>query len=115
MINLEEINNTIYELEHGSTTYDSCQKLASLYTVRDKLMNRDDIVDIVAEEYHDILPSYKSYIEIKKQYQMGCANKDSVLDKLQTVCIEIAEFLATLYSSTDMVEERIILQNLKNL
>ena len=35
MINIDEINETISELEQGDTTFATCQKLAALYTVRD--------------------------------------------------------------------------------
>lgn len=38
MIDLDEINDEIARLEHGKTTYASCEKLSVLYTVRDKLM-----------------------------------------------------------------------------
>jgi len=36
-MNLKDINESIYELESGQSTYQSCHRLASLYTVRDHL------------------------------------------------------------------------------
>lgn len=36
-MNLKDINESIYELENGATSYDSCHKLASLYVVKDHL------------------------------------------------------------------------------
>ena len=35
MLNLHEIEEAIKELEMGSTTYNNCMKLASLYIIRD--------------------------------------------------------------------------------
>ena len=36
-MNMKEIENTIYELENGETTYQKCQKLANLYVVKDHM------------------------------------------------------------------------------
>ena len=48
-MNVSEITNTIIELENGDTTFASCEKLASLYIVRDHLST-----DEVITEYNDI-------------------------------------------------------------
>ena len=66
-MNLKDINESIYELESGATSYDSCHKLASLYVVKDPLEpapvvnysqgysqkdltpNRDKVMDIFSE------------------------------------------------------------------
>ena len=37
MLNLQEIENTIEELEQGATTFDTCLKLSALYIVRDHI------------------------------------------------------------------------------
>ena len=37
MLNLREIEEAIKELEMGSTTYNNCMKLASLYIIRDEM------------------------------------------------------------------------------
>lgn len=37
MINLHEVEEAIRELEEGSSTYNNCMKLASLYIIRDEL------------------------------------------------------------------------------
>lgn len=37
MINLHEIEEAIRELEEGSSTYNNCMKLASLYIIRDEM------------------------------------------------------------------------------
>ncbi len=37
MLNLREIEEAIKQLEMGSTTYNNCMKLASLYIIRDEM------------------------------------------------------------------------------
>lgn len=101
MLNLEEINNTIEELENGSTTFDTCSKLASLYIVRDKLATTN-----VEEELNDILPQYRIYCNIKRKYQMGEVTEQTLYNSLTAVCKEINEFLHILYVSTDTQYER---------
>ena len=113
MLELDEINNTIAELENGSTTFDSCIKLAALYTVRDKYrVNQTQDTEPetqVKKELSDILPHYEAYCDTKRNYQLGQIGKDQVIRSIQIVCKEITEFINTLYSSTDMEEEREIL------
>lgn len=58
------------------------------------------------KELQDILPSYVEYINLKRAYQMGEITESRVIKSLKFVCIEIREFLDTLYSSTDMNKER---------
>lgn len=102
MLNVAEINNTIEELENGNTTFDACNKLASLYIVREHIGKRD----MVEQEYQDILPQYRRYIAIKKQYQKGELSEKAVMDSINLVCKELQEFIQTLYSCTDMEVER---------
>lgn len=115
MLNHEMICDEIEKLEKGSTTYDSCAKLASLLYVRDyyknkKHMNLSEKLDIkgeeVIKEYSDILPQYKAYCETKRKYQMKETTERAVLDCMTNVCTEIKEFIATLYNNTEMPEER---------
>ena len=69
MLNLEEINNTIDQLEEGNTTFDNCIKLSALYIVRDKLQSalqseiveEPEVVDAIENELSDILPQYRKY------------------------------------------------------
>lgn len=112
MLNITEITNTIAELENGDTTFANCQKLASLYIVRDNF-NKEDMQEVpqqqvveVEHELSDILPQYQKYCEIKRKYQMNEVTKNAVINSIDNVCREIAEFLQTLYGSTDMQEER---------
>lgn len=114
MLNLEEINNTIAELENGRTTYDNCLKLASLYIVKQNIhqtekSNTDDfkpVYDDVVKEYSDILPAYSEYKEAKRQYQMNEISIRKVLKEMENVCEEIIEFIRILYSNSDVAEER---------
>ena len=122
MLDLELVDNTIKELENSDTTFITCDKLASLYIVRyfnESAVNRviiDESPDNVQRELADILPSYKQYCEIKRDYQLNHVGKEAVIDKIAAVCKEITEFLHTLYSSTDLPEERAIIEgNLSNL
>ena len=78
MINLNDITTTIKELESGNTTFDSCMKLAALYTVRDNLgENR------VTQEMQDILPQYKNYCNVKRRYQMHEIGEAVMFDSMQ--------------------------------
>lgn len=110
MINLDMINNTIEELENADTNFSNCEKLASLYIV--KRFYKEQENDVVEEEFHDILPQYKKYCDIKRQYQLGETSQERVLSTLESVCTEIQEFFQTLYSSTDIPEERLIIRKL---
>lgn len=106
-MDIAEINNTIAELENGETTFASCDKLASLYIVREHL-NEDEVIN----EYNDILPSYSEYCEYKRKYQLGEVTERCVELSMQKVCQEISEFIHTLYISIDTVEERKIISDM---
>lgn len=118
MLNIDEINNTIEELENASTTFDTCSKLASLYIVREfykKPENRNgrentaDVNRDVVKELNDILPQYRQYCEIKRKYQLNELPQEPVIKEMKQVCQELQEFVQTLYSNTDLPEERHIL------
>ena len=103
MIDLNEVNNTITELQDGQTTFDSCQKLASLFVVRDYLTRN---TDEVLTEYHDILPSYAKYKKHKKAYQLNNDTIENVENAFLTLLQEIYEFLDILYISAENTQER---------
>ena len=107
-MNISEIENTIQELEAGETTFAACDKLASLYIVRNYLKNRTQgtVGGAVAKELSDILPEYKRYCDTKRRYQLFEVTQDAVLHAMAGLCKEIDEFMRTLYSSTDSPEER---------
>ncbi len=111
MINLKEINATIKALENGNTTFESCDKLASLYIVRQNFIDPKTVVnqaheDATTKEYLDILPQYRMYRATKKKYQMNELPDNAVKLAIKDVCKEIFEFIEMLYSGTDMEEER---------
>lgn len=121
MLNFEEIEQYIDELENSPTTLNNCQKLSVLYICRE-FAQKDDANsetannDEVIEQYSDILPEYKEYCKIKKDYAFNKVTENAVIKEINDVCNEIFEFINTLYSSTDMPEERkIILQMIKKL
>ena len=103
MLNITEINNTITELENGDTTFANCQRLASLYIVRDTFSNSTNAVE---HELSDILPQYKKYCAVKRKYQLNELTVDAVINSIDGVCKEIQEFIETLYGSTDTPKER---------
>lgn len=121
MLDLTLIENTIQELENSDTTFNNCEKLASLYIVREHQKNENlKVVEKsekeVMDELNDILPSYSMYCNKKRDYQMNKLGADVVLSSLKSVCREICEFIHILYSSTDMPEERdIIVETLSNI
>lgn len=112
MLDVDEIENTIKDLENGDTTFDTCIKLASLYIVLDKYKQSERAEDEVELELNDILPQYKKYCEIKRAYQLKITSKDAVLDSMRIVCTEIKEFIENLYSHTDTQEERELITEL---
>lgn len=113
MLNLDEINSTIEELENSSTTFDTCNKLASLYIVRQNIQKEDiPTVQTVESELQDILPHYRKYCNIKRQYQLKEIAESTVYDAMNIVCTEIKEFLHILYSSTDTQTERNIIRQM---
>lgn len=107
------INEMIEELEDSDTTYANVTDLASLYTVRDKLTQP---IDGITKELNDILPAYTVYKHIKRDYQLGKADKSRVINQMKSVCKEISELMCTIYNNSDLEEERkLILETLKNL
>lgn len=118
MLDMQEIENTITELENSSTTFDTCMKLASLYIIKQHhgggylpaVTSESAMNNQVEKEIQDILPSYQNYCRVKRDYQMHLLPKESVEYCMKDVCREIQEFVQLLYSSTDIPEERDILK-----
>ena len=121
MLDIQDVDRTIRELENGETTFANCSKLADLYIVRKYFETSKEMQNEyghkygdpkVKKELGDILPSYTEYCDLKKHYQMGEITEKPVMSAMDKVCTEIYEFIHTLYSSTDMVEERSMLINI---
>lgn len=112
------IDSTIEELEQGETTFTNCERLASLYIIKEHYQKYPLVLrglyDDVEEELNDIAPQYKMYCDIKRDYQLGKTTKEAVINSMRGVCKEIEEFIRILYSSSDMPEERELLKQLIN-
>lgn len=124
MLNIDLVENTIDELEHTKeTNYELCRDLAALYIVRDyyeqkyekKKFNSPIKIEQskdekpkseIVSELQDILPMYRIYQQTKRSYQRHETTKDIMLISMRNVCIEIKEFIETLYNNTDTEEER---------
>lgn len=112
------IDSTIDELERGETTFINCEKLASLYIIKEHFKQYPLVLrglyDEVEDELNDIAPQYKTYCDIKRDYQLGKTTKEAVISAIHGVCKEIEEFIRILYSNTDMQEERDEIMSLIN-
>lgn len=106
-MNIEDINSTIKKLENDDTNFENCEKLASLYIVKEYyLKGQKTIGNDVEKEINDILPQYKKYLDIKKRYQLGELSEKTVINAIKPVCKEITELIQILYRCSDMPEER---------
>ena len=88
MLNLAEIDNTIEELENGETTFAVCDKLADLYIVKDKLiekMENDPVPDSTVDE--DILDIQALFIAYANDRTVE--NLDKMLEEMKNVISEI--------------------------
>jgi len=108
MVDLEIIEDAIYELENSEMSADNVLELASLYIVKSEQLksNTDGNKRVVEDELEDILPYYRKYCEIKRGYQLHELPEDAVVDAIGKVCKEISDLIITLYSGTDLLKER---------
>ena len=110
MLDIEEIDNTIETLENSSTTFDNVLKLASLYIVKEHMQNvSTGQIDVSESELKDILPAYRKYVDVKKEFQLNHIDKSALISSMNIVCKEIHEFLTTLYQNTECIECRELL------
>lgn len=110
-MDLSTINDMIDEIEENETSLSNIRNLSALYTVKNHLVG-GKIYNNVVKELNDILPSYLQYIEVKRKYQLKETTDEAVLSYLSRVCIEIREFIQTLYSGTDIPKEREIIKKM---
>lgn len=103
-MDIEAINEAIEELENSDTTVKNVQELACLYIVRQNINHVN--LNVVARELDDILPAYNNYCDIKRKYQLKEITEEGVIDSMKYLCVEICEFIDSLYSHTDMRKER---------
>lgn len=112
MLDINDINATIKYYEKQGANLENCRVLADLYTCKSYIENNYN-KDNVENELNDILPQYIMYCNVKKEYQLGKVGKECVLKSMEYVCKEITEFMKSLYSHTDMQEERDMLDKIK--
>lgn len=116
-MDIELIENTISELEQDATTYENCNKLASLYICR--LFNKNanmSLLDASESVSHDndILQSYYNYIEAKRQYQQYEVAEPNLLYNMQILCDDLIELISTLYHNTEIEGERALIVKMIN-
>lgn len=107
-MDINVILDNIDYLENSDTNADNVKELAMLYIVRDNLKNSNLALDTrkLEDEFEDILPSYRQYVEVKRKYQLGELPDTIVKNSIKIVCKEVYEFIRTLYCCTDMPAER---------
>lgn len=111
-MNLAEVNEAINELQESSLTLSNARNLSALINVREYLQNAiQSKPDSLEAELNDILPQYKNYCEVKRQYQMHKLSDDVVI-AMRKVCKEVKEFLLILYQNTDTKIERTMIKNM---
>ena len=116
-MDIDEIQNEIKTLENDATTFSNVSKLASLYIVNERLQNTlQTKIDSIQRELNDILPAYRKYIGVKREFQLKNADKKALINSTQLVCKELQEFILTLYNNTECEECRnLISKTLKSL
>lgn len=86
MLDIREIEEAIQELEQGEATYTSCNKLASLYIVRDKLGEKVDLVpdSNIDEQISDIQNLFVTYMRDR-----NITNLSNMLDSTYKMISEL--------------------------
>jgi len=123
MLDLELIEETIQELEQDATSFENCEKLASLYICR--MMNKNANMKLtdtsnsvsynnVDIQLADILPSYLKYIDAKKRYQQYEVVDKMLIYAMTDLCQDIVEFVAELYHNTETEAERVLIVDMIN-
>lgn len=109
---------TVPELEHLRELCNFSDSELEYFNlnVRDYLQNvTQSVPDSLERELNDILPQYKEYCAVKRQYQLGRATDDLVVASMRLVCKEVKEFLLILYQNTDtQIERNMIKRMLKD-
>ena len=123
MLDLELIEETIDELEHDATSFENCEKLASLYICREmnknanmKLSDTSNDVSYNNEyiELSEILPAYIKYVDTKKRYQQFEVVDKMLIYAMTDLCREITEFIGDLYHNTETEAERALIVEMIN-
>ena len=112
-MNIEEIEDWIYDLENDVTSENNIVDLASLYIIRDHLgSGLNPMVDDISNEINDVLPIYNKYKDKKKRQQLNEIPEDGCVVELKRLCQEIKELIIALYAGTTLGKERRIIFNM---
>lgn len=101
-MDLQAIQDAIEILEHSATSMENVDELSKLYIVREQLKKSNQ----QSNDGPKILPSYSSYIETKRQYQMHQIPEDAVIISVKEVCQELDDLISLIYSNSDLRRER---------
>ncbi len=104
MLNLEEIDNTIEELESGDTTFSVCDKLASLYIVKEHMTKAKDLVpeSNIDEQIEDIQALFVNYM----------SNRTS--ENLEKMLSTIYNMISELYHTCSDSKEKMLFKKFTN-
>lgn len=106
-MDIQVIEDNIRILEDSETTVETVEELANLYTVYDRLKYKQPRTVSSQDEFNDILPAFNTYIEARRQNQLGNTNEELVQHSLKLLCQELKEFIETLYANTGSRKERL--------
>lgn len=102
-----ERRKAIKELLNGPLALSNARNLSALITIQSYMKNAiQSKPDSLEQELNDILPQYREYCAVKRQYQLGRATEDLMIASMRLVCKEVKEFLLILYQNTDTKIER---------
>lgn len=101
-MDLQAIQDAIDILEHSATSMENVDELSKLYIVREQLAKSSK----QSNDKPKVLPSYSSYIETKRQFQMHQIPEDAVITSIKNVCQELDDLITLIYSNSDLRRER---------
>ena len=108
MINLQEIQDTIEELENGKITLNTCNDLANLYIIEERLKQRDLIPDSkMDEDLTDIQSLLVRYMMDRDIVTLNIM--------LSTLCKMISELYHTCDSQNEKIEFEDFIKNINNI
>lgn len=118
MLDLEIIEDTIHELEQEPISYDTCNRLASLYICREINKNGnmrmvDTSNDSIREE-DCLFTSYNKYVDTKRRYQEYEIVDRLLICAMSNLCDDLLDFIAQLYHNTETEAERALIVEMVN-
>ena len=118
MLDLELIEETIQELEQDATSFENCEKLASLYICRDNYYNTNMRTlgrsnDVLPTD-NNLFSTYNKYVDTKKRYQQYEVVDKMLIYAMTDLCQDIVEFIAELYHNTETEAERVLIVDMIN-